>query len=166
MKKQFIVILILIISFVSIVSIFIFQDSKMLKPTTNYSIVSDLGKNIPARIYSRIDTIGVGNKKENVFELVIFFNKELKMEINPIVVVPRYKIIGVPQGRESDFIRFGNKIIQISSESNIITLLNNNFYYEDNPPITMQTFEEAKISFNSFDNLKKYEKNIIIIKKE
>ncbi|MNK74866.1 hypothetical protein D3C87_943880 [compost metagenome] len=159
MKKIIFIALILITVF----AYFYFKDAKALKIEKKYNIVNEAGERIPARLYYRNVDVEIGNKIENVYEIVIFFDEKLKMKLNPIVVIPKYKFIGLIEGGESGFIKFENKVFQLSDESNNFTMLDNPISFDD-PPIKKKNFEGKLISFNSFEKLKDYGE-IIILKK-
>jgi hypothetical protein len=159
MRKLTLVFLILI----GAITCFFLQDTKSLKIEKKYTIINETNDKVPGTIYYRNVDVNIGGKTENVYELVIFFDKELKMKLNPIIVVPKYKLIGVVEGGERGFIKFGNKIFQLSDESNKFTLLNNTTFFDD-PPIKKMSFEEESITFNSFEGLKKYGQTIILKK--
>ncbi|MBF4517861.1 hypothetical protein IRZ71_15960 [Flavobacterium sp. ANB] len=157
MKKIILVTLIII----AILCYFYFKDVKALEIEKKYNIVNEANEKIPATLYYRNIDVKVGDKIENVYEIVIFFDKELKMKFNPIVVVPKYKLIGLIEDGERGFVKFGNKVFQLSDDSNKFTLLNNSAFFDD-PPIKKINFEEKSITFNSFEGLKKYGKTIVI----
>lgn len=150
MRKLTLIILVLIVA----IAWFFLQDTKALEIEKKYTIVNETNDKVPGTVYYRNVDVNVGGKKENVYELVIFFDKELKMKFNPIVVVPKYELIGVVERGESGFIKFGNKLYQLSDESNKFTLLNNTTFFDD-PPIKKMSFEDKSITFNSFEGLKK-----------
>ena len=160
MKKLIFIIFILIVAIIW----FLFKDVKVLKIEKNYTIVNENKKKIPAKLYYRNVDVEVGGKKENVYEIVVFFDKEFKMKLSPIVVIPKYRLIGVIEGGERGFIKFENKVFQLSEESNKFTSLDNSTFF-DNPPITEKRFEKDTIIFNSFEELKKHGKKVLLIKK-
>lgn len=137
------------------------RDIKMLHMDENYTIVNEANKTITATIYDRNVDVKVGEKYENVDELVVFFDRELNLKYNPIVIVPKYQLIGVIEGGENGFIRIGNKVFQCSDKANPFTLLDNAAFF-DLPPITEKQFENHRILFNSFEGLKKYGNTIIL----
>lgn len=159
MRKLILMVLVLIVA----IAWFFLQDIKALEIEKSYTIVNETNEKIPGTIYYRNVDVNIGGKNENVCELLIFFDKELKMKFNPIVVVPKYKLIGVVEDGEKGFIKFGNNFYQLSDKSNKFTLLNDTTFF-DNPPIKKISFEENSITFNSFEELKKYGQTIILKK--
>ncbi|MDP5199866.1 hypothetical protein [Flavobacterium sp. DG2-3] len=159
MKKLISIVLILITFFVW----FNFKDVKALKEEETYILVSETGKKIQATLFYRNVDVEVGQKIENVQEILIFFSKEAEMKFNPIIVVPKFKMIGVIEGGESGFLKLGNKVFQLSEQSNKFTALDNNTYF-DNAPVEKINFSEQSISFNSFGGLRKYGE-VIMLKK-
>lgn len=159
MKKIIFIAFILITAFAYIY----IKDAKVLNIEKKYNIVNEAGEKIPATLYYRNIDVEIGNKIENVYEIVVFFDEKLKMKLNPIVVVPKYKFIGLIEGGESGFIKFENKVFQLSQESNKFTMLDNTTYFND-PPIKKKNFEGKLISFNSFEKLKEYGQTIILKK--
>jgi hypothetical protein len=139
------------------------KDAKALKLEKNYTLVSETTDKIPATVYYRNVDVKVGDKTENVYEIVIFFDKKLNMNLNPIVIVPKFKLIGFIDGGERGFFRLGNKIIQLSDESNKFIMLNDAVFFDD-PPIKKIIFQEKSIIFNSFEGLTKYGQTIILKK--
>lgn len=159
MKKLIFIVLILITFFVW----FNFKDVKALKAEETYILVNEEGKKLPGTIYYRKVNEQVGQKTENVHEILIFFSKEAEMKFNPIIVVPKFKMIGVIEGGESGFLKLGNKVFQLSEQSNKFTTLDNNTYF-DNAPVEKINFSKQSISFNSFGGLRKYGE-VIMLKK-
>ena len=160
MKKIIFIVFIL----VAALAWFFLKDSKTLKIEESYTVVNENNKKIPATLYYRNVDVEVGSKMENVYEIVIVFDKELEMKINPVVIVPKYKLIGLVEGGEKGFIKFGNKVFQLSDKSNKFTMLDNAIFFDD-PPIKKMHFDEKTIIFNSFEGLKKYGQIIMLKKK-
>ncbi|MDV7697663.1 hypothetical protein N6B72_12100 [Chryseobacterium soli] len=157
--KKIIIVFILIFAF----AYFFLKDARILKLEESYAIVNEIDRKIPATLYYRNVDVEVGGKMENVYEILIFFDKEVEIKFNPIVVVPKYKLIGVAEGGERGFIKFGDDVLQLSKDSNNFTTLDNTVFF-DNPPIKEIKIEENSITFNSFESLIKYGKYIILKK--
>lgn len=159
MKKILFVILLIII----IAAYFWLKNGFFLTPASNYTIVNVNGEKIPARLYNRNVEVKIGDKMQNVDEIVIFFDPEIEMEYNPVVLIPKYKLMGLIEGGDGGFIKLGNKVFQISQQSNKFITLDNKTFFDD-PPIKSISFEENEVTFNSFEGLKKYGPTIIIKK--
>jgi len=159
MKKIIFIAFILITAFAYLYC----KDARILNIEKEYNIVNEADKEIPGALYCRNADVEIGDRIENVYEIVIFFDEKLKMKLNPIVVIPKYKFIGLIEGGESGFIKFGSKVFQLSDESNKFTMLDNTTYFND-PPIKKKNFEGKLISFNSFEKLKDYGQTVILKK--
>lgn len=148
----------------SILIIVIIQRGAFLKYEKSYTLTNEHGKAIPSKIFSRKIQTKTNGKKESVYEILIFFddNKNMK-HYNPLVIIPKYKMIGMVEGGKKEFWLVGNKIYQLSDKSNKFTSLDNAVFF-DNPPIKEVHFLEKKITFNSFEGLKKYGQTIILKK--
>ncbi len=127
----------------------------------NYAIVNETNRKIPATFYSKNVFVYVGGKAENVYEILIFFDEEQKL--NPIVIIPKYKLIGVVEGGRRGFIKFGSNVLQLSDDTNKFIMLNDATLF-DEPPIKNIRFEQGIILFNSFNGLKKYGPSLIMKK--
>lgn len=157
MKKIFFLLILILVILIT----FYFRDSKILKLEDKYTLVNEKGNKIPATLYSRIVNVKINNKSENIYEILIFFDKKIKTSFNPIIIIPKYKLIGLPDGNMKDFIEFDNKMIQLSKESNQFTSLDGAFF-APYPPIKKILFKNDYIVFNSFDGLKEYGNNITL----
>jgi hypothetical protein len=138
------------------------QYFTILKPENTFSLTNSNGKSIPAKIYSRIVESEIDNKKESVYQILIFFDERENNKFNPILLIPKYKMIGIVEGGKDEFIFFGNKVLQKSRTSNKFNLLTNSTFFDNAPPIFSIVFEEKKITFNSFEGLEKYGQSITL----
>ncbi|MDF0720092.1 hypothetical protein P0M11_08780 [Kaistella sp. PBT33-4] len=157
MKKIFFLSLILIAA----LSFFYFKDAILLVKEENYAIVNETNRKIPATFYSKNVVVDVGGKAESVYEILIFFDEE--QELNPIVIIPKYKLIGLVEGGRRGFIKFGSNVLQLSDDSNKFNMLNDTAFFDD-PPIKQMRFDHDYIVFNTFKGLKKYGATIILRK--
>ena len=157
MKKIFFLSLILIAA----LSFFYFKDAILLVKEENYAIVNETNRKIPATFYSKNVVVEVGGKAESVYEILIFFDEE--QELNPIVIIPKYKLIGLVEGGRRGFIKFGSNVLQLSDDSNKFNMLNDTAFFDD-PPIKQMRFDHDYIVFNTFKGLKKYGATIILRK--
>ncbi|QFG52476.1 hypothetical protein [Chryseobacterium sp.] len=157
MKKIFFLSLILIAA----LSFFYFKDAILLVKEENYAIVNETNRKIPATFYSKNVVVDIGGKAESVYEILIFFDEE--QELNPIVIIPKYKLIGLVEGGRRGFIKFGSNVLQLSDDSNKFNMLNDTAFFDD-PPIKQMRFDHDYIVFNTFKGLKKYGATIILRK--
>ena len=157
MKKIFFLSLILIAA----LSFFYFKDAILLVKEENYAIVNETNRKIPATFYSKNVVVDIGGKAESVYEILIFFDEE--QELNPIVIIPKYKLIGLVEGGRRGFIKFGSNVLQLSDDSNKFIMLNDATFF-DEPPIKNIRFEDDYIVFNTFKGLKKYGPTLIMKK--
>ncbi|MCE4065825.1 hypothetical protein LXM63_12025 [Chryseobacterium gleum] len=155
MKKIVLIIIVLVL----IVCLYFVQNGTFLNYENCYSIVNKEGKSVPAKIYSRTVNSRINGKEESVYEIIVFFDKN---QYNPILFIPKYKMVGVLEGGRAGFIFFGEKVFQKSDKSNRFTTLTNSLVFGDGPPITNITFKDNEIVFNSFDELKRYGEILIL----
>lgn len=170
MKNKKIIILI-IVFFSTLIYILKFKCYRSLPEINNYKIVSDLGKKIPAKLYTRNINYKINGRQHNLKEIIICFddsiitndskyiNKEILSKF--LIVIPDKKMIGLVND-PSSFKMKSNCICQTDEIADTFTSIINNHSYFSNPPIKKAVFTKNKIIFNSYGILKKYGENIII----
>ena len=152
----------ILIVVVLVLIFYLIQRGTFLKLENKYILTNENGKVIPAKVYSRTIQSKINGNEESIYEILVFFDESQNMgKYNPILLVPKYKMIGMIEKGKSGFIFFGNKVFQKSEKSNKFTTLDNTTFF-DNPPVNRINFEEKIITFNSFEGLKKYGQNIIL----
>ncbi len=155
--------MVIIIVVLLVLLIYTIQRGTFLKYEYKYNVINEGGKTIPAKIYSRTVQSKISDKEERVYEILIFFDDNQDMKsYNPILVIPKYNMIGIVDGGKREFLFFGNTVFQKSEKSNKFTSLTNSLIFDDKPPIDKIVFKDNEIVFNSFEGLKKYGKNITL----
>lgn len=161
MKIKKIMLIVILIIFTLI--IYTIQKGGVLKFENTYTISNEKGENIPAKIYSRTITSTVNDKEEKVYEILVFFEDDKNIKYyNPILFIPKLKIVGIVDGGKKDFLFIGNNLFQKSEKANQFTSLTNSLIFDGTPPIYEISFKEKEIVFNSFEGLKKYGTNLIL----
>lgn len=171
MKYKFTIIIVSIFVIALLIYMFLFKCHRKLPELTNYSIVSNTGAVIPAKLYERTVKSTIDGKEENIEEFIICFNDSLISNQSSgnddeklykyLVIVPKLKVIGLINNmkalKEKD-----NYICQESKEADMFTSMINNHTFFSNPPITKASFTDHKITFNTYGVLKKFGENIVI----
>lgn len=135
-----------------------------LKHENTYSISNEKGETINAKIYSRTITSKINDKEEDVYQILVFFDDDNKMKhYNPILFIPKLNMVGIVEGGKKEFLSFGNNMFQKSEKANEFTSLTNSLIFDNNPPINKIIFKDNSIVFNSFEGLKIYGKNLILL---
>ena len=157
MKKitTFILLFILIITVIKMRNIY--------KVNKDYIITNELGEEIPAQII----------KKKNDSYFIIFSINEL-LPYSTLVISPKNKLIGIPNGGNRRFFNITNNYIydkNSNDDSYKILYINgkepytNNNYPNQDPVIKNIVFLDDEINFNSYDKLNDYGKKIILKKR-
>ncbi|EKB60679.1 hypothetical protein HMPREF9700_00174 [Bergeyella zoohelcum CCUG 30536] len=135
----------------------------VLKRETRYLITNEWNEPIPAKVYSRIVKSEINGEKEEIYQILIFFDN--KNTYNPVLIIPKYSVIGIVEGGRGEFWNFNGIMFQKSKKSNEYTSLTNILVFDDSPPIVYISFETNKIIFNTFGNLTEYGQKIILNKR-
>lgn len=140
---------------------FIFKNTAhifgyILIESRNYTAFNENKKKINSRFF-------IKKKKSNndkTFELIVFFNENLNYKY--ITIVPKEKLIGLPNQTNNNIIVFSNiKFAYLYPSGGYFTVLNDKI----NGVVDNFNFSNNIITFNTFGELKKYGSNITIEKK-
>lgn len=173
MKLKYIIITICFVITSLLIYIFLIDTDKKLPQLNDYTILSDNGLKIPAKLYSRV-VVYSGKQQKKVTEIIICFDESLllqdKNQLNSddklykyLVVIPELELIGLPNNQNSFKVKT-NYILQTDEEADDFTSIVNNNTFFTHPPITKATFTKHGIAFNTYGILKQYGGNIIITK--
>ncbi len=147
------------------------KSHRKLPELSHYRIVSNTGKIVPAKLYSRTINSKINGKEQAVNEFILCFNDSLvSNELNVsgdekvykyLVVVPDLKMIGLVNKMKSLEEKDGY-ICQSDDEADNFTSIINNRTFFSNPPIKEANFADDKITFNTYGVLKQYGDSVII----
>jgi hypothetical protein len=162
-----------VISSICLVALFLiaivifFTIGRILQVDNNVKIYGAAGNIIPSKVYARQRLIkNSKGELEEISELIVFFDEEFvdSKTLDVLVIVPKFKQIGIPQGDRNAFTRISNKIIYQKDRNvdNFTSVVNNFTYFED-PPIKYANFYNDRVVFNSYGNLKQFGDSIIIV---
>lgn len=171
MKYKLTIIVASILIFVLLLYIYLFRCYRKLPEVSNYSIVSNRGLSIPAKLFSRNVKSKLNDKEEVINEFILCFNDTLISDVSNIsgdeklykylVIVPDLKIIGLVNSMNS-LKEKDNYICQVDAEAdNFTSMINNNTFFS-NPPIKEASFTNKKIIFNTYGVLKIFGESIVI----
>lgn len=174
MKNKLTIIFISLLTIAVLFYMFVMKCHRKLPELSDYKIVSNTGKTVPAKLYSRTVNSKVNGKEQAVDELILCFNDSLvSNELNVIgdekvykylVIVPDLKIIGLVNKMKALEEKDGY-ICQSDDEADNFTSMINNRTFFSNPPIKEADFTKGKVTFNSYGVLKKFGNSIIIVTK-
>ena len=168
MKNKFLIVIGSILVVIIAVYVYRMVFYQKLPEVVNYTIVSDKGTFIPAKLYSRI----ADDKGKNIQEFIICFNDTLiedqsyiskyeKLE-KYLLIVPKYEMMGLMERRNSCLKEKDGYILQTSDDPNRFTsMINNTLLFED-PVIKEASFKKNQITFNTYGVLKKFGEKVII----
>ncbi|UUC45189.1 hypothetical protein [Flavobacterium cerinum] len=142
---------------------------RKLPEVSSYSILSDTGQPIPAKLYSRIKEAKIDGKEQIIKEYILCFNDSLLSEpvsekerlYKYLVIVPVVEMIGLPDYMQS-FKEKGKYLYQSDEEADIFTPIVNNYNFFEDPPIKKAIYTDKKISFNTFGVLKQFGNTVIV----
>lgn len=150
---------------------FFIKCHRKLPELSNYTIVSNNGKKVPAKLYSRTVSSIVNGKEQVVYELLLCFNDAIisnSLNISGdekvykyLVIVPNLKMIGLVNKMNALEEKDGY-LCQLDDEADYFTSIINNQTFFNNPPIKEINFTDNKIVFNTYGILKQFGKSIII----
>lgn len=171
MKSKLTIILISVLAIAILLYMFVMKCYRKLPELPNYKIVSNTGKIVPAKLYSRTVNSKINDKEQAVNEFILCFNDSLvSNELNIsgdekvykyLVVVPDLKMIGLVNKMKSLEEKDGY-ICQSDDEADSFTSIINNHTFFSNPPIKEANFTEGKVTFNTYGLLKQFGDSIII----
>lgn len=171
MKYKFTIITIslLIIAFISY--ILFFRCSRKLPEFSNYTIVSNRGAVIPAKLYLRNKKSMVNGNEKKIEEFILSFsdsliNNDLNLSGDDklykfLVVVPNQKIIGLVNDMNA-LTEKDKCICQANDDADSFTSIINNRTFFNKPPITNASFTNKKVVFNTYGILKQFGESIIV----
>lgn len=168
--KYKILIIITIIAIIGIFYLFFVICTKHPEIKT-YSVLSDNGTQIPAKLYSReVISIMDGNEV-SLKEIILCFDDSLvHNKLNAkgdeklykfLVIIPQYKTIGLINNINSIKVREGY-LCQSSDDANKFTSIIDNRTFYKNPPIKEAQFEDKRVIFNTYGILREFGNSIII----
>ena len=138
---------------------------RLLFKASDYEMYSSAGKNIKGFLYFR--NIKYVNDEYSK-QIVIIFDKSIGVEkdFDVLVLVPKYKFIGVPEFGSSAFkYASAGYVYQTTKKADFLISADNNTVDFDDPPIKFARFSADKIVFNCYGKLKQFGDSIIIEKK-
>lgn len=171
MKYKFTIIGLSIFIIAFLIYIFCFKCHRKLPELCNYTIVSNTGATIPAKLYLRNVKSILSGKEQNIEEFILCFSDTIIS--NPLnisgddklykflVIVPNQKIIGLVN-HMNDLKEKDKYICQASDEADTFTSIINNNTFFSNPPITRASFSNKKVVFNTYGVLKQFGESISI----
>lgn len=164
-------IILIILTFSVLIYLFKFKCYRSLPEMTELKIVSNLGKQIPAKLYRRDITAKINGVEKDITEIILCFNDSLindKLNISNkqrlskfLVVIPDLKMIGIVNNQDSFNVK-EYSICQTDRMADTFTSMINNHTFYNNPPIKKADFTNGKIVFNTFGILKQFGSSIII----
>lgn len=171
MKSKLTIIIICVLTISLLFYMYVTRCHRKLPELSNYNIVSNKGKLIPAKLYSRNVKSIIDGKEEAVDELILCFNDTLiaeKLNVSGdeklykyLVIVPDLKMIGLVNHMKS--LKEKDKYIcQTNDEADNFTSMINNRTFYSNPPIKEARFTNKKIIFNTYGILKQFGDSIVI----
>lgn len=171
MKFKFTIIIVSILILSVLFYMYAVKCYRKLPEVSNYSIVSNTGALIPAKLYSRVVKSTIDGKEEIVEELILCFNDTLILDKQNVsgdeklykylVIIPDLKLIGLVNHigslKEKD-----KYICQTDDKADSFTSMINNRAFYDTPPIKEVSFTNKKIIFNTYGILKQFGDSIFI----
>ncbi|NRF39336.1 hypothetical protein [Pedobacter foliorum] len=171
MKFKLTIVIIGILTLSVLFYMYVVKCYRKLPELSNYSIVSNTGALIPAKLYSRVVKRTTDGKEEIIDELILCFNDTLisdKQNVSGdeklykyLVLIPDLKIIGLVNHINS--LKEKDKYIwQTDDEADSFTSMINNRTFYSNPPIKAASFSNKKIIFNTYGILKRFGNSLVI----
>ncbi|TDO67872.1 hypothetical protein EV143_1255 [Flavobacterium chryseum] len=171
MKYKFTIIVISILVITCLFYMFISSCNRRLPEVSNYTIFSNTGMAMPAKLYSRTVKSVIDGKEENIDEFILCFNDTLiANHLNAsgddkvykfLVIIPNKKIIGLVNNMNALKDKETHVCQENDDADNFTSIINNHTFFS-NPPIKEATFTDKKIIFNTYGVLKQYGETAII----
>lgn len=169
-KKVIIIIFSLILTAL-LFYVFAMRSNRKLPELSSYRIVSNTGRSIPAKLYSRTVDAKIGDKEVVVDELVLGFSDSLVSDkLNDfgedqvfkfLVIVPELKMIGLVNHMQSLEEKDGYVCQSGDAANEFISMINNRTFFSD-PPIKRASFNTDRITFNTYGVLKQYGDSVVV----